>query len=83
MKMRIKMVFKKVSNLFNNVLEYTTLKQEIKYLRKELEESKTKERPYIDKITKLQGDNRVLKIINTKLEKKNMQLEDQLKHFKE
>ena len=81
MKMKLKMVCNKVKNLFNNTLEFFTLKQEIKYLRKELEESKSKEKPYIDKITRLKSDNRVLKILNTKLEKKNQQLQETIKRL--
>lgn len=50
--------------------DIATLKQEVKYLRKENEELRLKERPYIDKITKLQSENRILKIQNTKLKKK-------------
>lgn len=74
MKMRLK-------NVFNNVLEFITLKEEIRHLRKELEESKTKEKPYIDKIQLLKSDNRVLKILNTKLEKKKQQLEETIKEL--
>lgn len=76
--MKLKIKFKKMRNLLDNTLEYTTLKQEIKYLRKELEESKSKEKPYIDKINSLKSDNRVLKILNTKLEKKNKLLLDSI-----
>ena len=59
MKMKFKNGFKKIINFFNNILEFVTLKQEIKYLRKELEEFKNKEKPYIDKINKLKSENRV------------------------
>jgi predicted RNase H-like nuclease (RuvC/YqgF family) len=76
MKMKLKMVCNNIKNFFNNTVQFATLKQEIKYLRKELEESKNKEKPYIDKISNLKSDNRVLKIINTKLEKKNQQLKE-------
>lgn len=83
MKMKLKMVCNKVKNLFNNTIEFLTLKQEIRYLRKELEESKNKEKPYIDKINSLKSDNRVLKILNTKLEKKNQQLQETINSQKE
>ena len=78
MKMRIKKVFNGIKNLFSNTLEFITLKQQIRYLERELEESKSKERPYIDKINCLKSDNRVLKILNTKLEKKNQQLQEKI-----
>lgn len=81
MKMKFKNGFKKIINFFNNILEFVTLKQEIKYLRKELEESKNKEKPYIDKINKLKSENRVLKILNTKLEKKKQHLEETVKEL--
>lgn len=68
----------KIKNVFNNTLDFITLKQEIKYLRKELEESKAKEKPYIDKIQTLKSDIRVLKIINTKNEKKIQALKDRI-----
>lgn len=72
----------KIGNLFNNTLNYVSLKQEIRYLKKELEESKAKEKPYIDKIQSLKSDNRVLKILNTKLEKKKVQLEETIQEMK-
>ena len=78
MKMKLKMVSNKIKNLFSNTLKFLTLKQEIKYLTKELEESKNKEKPYIDKINSLKSDNRVLKIINTKHEKKIKLLQDKI-----
>ena len=81
MKMKLKTVCNKIKNLFNNTLEFVTLKQEIKYLRKELEDSKSKEKPYIDKINSLKSDNRVLKILNTKLEKKVRLLQDTVKKY--
>lgn len=81
MKMKFKNGFKKITNFFNNILEFVTLKQEIKYLRKELEESKNKEKPYIDKINRLKSENRVLKILNTKLEKKKQHLEETVKEL--
>lgn len=81
MKMKLKNVFDKIKNLFNNTLEFFTLKQEIKILRKELEESKNKEKPYIDKINSLKSDNRVLKILNTKHEKKIKLLQDTVKKY--
>lgn len=81
MKMKFKNGFKKITNFFNNILEFVTLKQEIKYLRKELEESKNKEKPYIDKINRLKSENRVLKILNTKLEKKRQHLEETVKEL--
>ena len=61
-------MLKKVKNLFNNVLEYKDLKHTIKYLRKELEESKQKEKPYIDKITLLENRIRIYRIINEQME---------------
>jgi chromosome segregation ATPase len=67
----------KVSNLFNNTLEFITLKEQIKILSKELEESKSKEKPYIDKINRLKSENRVFKILNTKLEKKVKNLQEE------
>lgn len=76
MKMKLKTMCNKFKNLFNNTLEFFTLKQEIKYLKSELEESKKREKPYIDKINVLKSDNRVLKILNTKLEKKIQQLKE-------
>ena len=76
MKMKLKKVFKGIKNLFSNTLEFASLKTQIRYLEKELEESKAKERPYIDKINSLKSDNRVLKILNTKLEKKVQQLKE-------
>lgn len=88
MKMKLKIVLnkikhfldifaEKVSNLFNNTLEFITLKEQIRILRRDLEESKRNERPYIDKINKLKSENRVFKILNTKLEKKVKYLQEE------
>ena len=76
MKNKLKAMPNKISNLFNNVIQFTRLKSEIRYLTKELEESRNKEKPYIDKIQKLKSENRVLKILNTKHEKKIQALKD-------
>lgn len=73
----------KLKNAFNSTLEFIALKEEIKYLRKELEESKSKEKPYIDTIQVLKSDNRVLKILNTKLEKKNQHLQETVKELEQ
>lgn len=83
MKMKLKNVRDKIKNLFNNTLEFFTLKQEIKILRKELEESKNKEKPYIDKISSLKSENRILKILNTKHEKKIQLLQDTITELKQ
>lgn len=56
--------------IFRKILDRATLKQEIKYLRKENEELKEKEKPYIDKITKLKSELRTTRIQYTKLKKK-------------
>ena len=76
MKMKLKKVLNGIKNLFCNTLDFFTLKKEIRYLRNELEESKNREKPYIDKIQVLKSDNRILKILNTKLEKKNLKLQE-------
>ena len=55
--------------MFTNIIEFINLKKTIKLLRKELEESKKREQPYIDLINKLKSENRVYKIQNTKLKK--------------
>lgn len=68
-------MIKGLKTMFTNVLEFIHLKQTIKILRRELDESKHKEQPYIDKINKLKSENRVYKIQNTKLKKKNAELE--------
>lgn len=60
----------KLKERLNKLLDIATLKSELKYLRKENIELKVKEKPYIDKITKLKSENRILKIQNTKLKKK-------------
>lgn len=73
----------KILNFFNNTMDFINLKDEIRYLRKELEESKSKEKPYIDKIQSLKSDNRVLKIINTKNEKKIQTLKDRISELEE
>lgn len=75
-------MFKVTKNFFTNTLEFVSLKKQIRHLEKELEESKNKEKPYIDKINSLKSDNRVLKILNTKLEKKTMNLEQELEKIK-
>ena len=62
-------MLKGFKNMFSNVLEYKDLKKTIKILRKELEESKNKEKPYIDKISILKNQVRTYKIINGQLEK--------------
>lgn len=81
MKMKLKTMCSKLKNLFNNTLEFFTLKQEIKYLKNELEESKKREKPYIDKLNRLKSDNRVLKILNTKLEKKVIRLQETIERL--
>ena len=81
MKEKVKNVSSKIGNVFNNTLNFVSLKQEIKYLRKELEESQAKEKPYIDKIQNLKSENRVLKIINTKNEKKVQTLKDTIREL--
>lgn len=73
----------KILNFFNNTMDFVNLKDEIRYLKKELEESKSKEKPYIDKIQSLKSDNRVLKIINTKNEKKIQTLKDRISELEE
>ena len=60
----------KIKEKFNKLLDLTTLKTELKYLRKENQELRNKERPYIDLVNKLKSENRVLKIQNTKLKKR-------------
>lgn len=62
-------MFKGLKNMFTNIIEFINLKKTIKLLRKELEESKKREQPYIDLINKLKSENRVYKIQNTKLKK--------------
>lgn len=62
-------MFKGLKNMFTNIIEFVNLKKTIKILRKELEESKQREQPYIDLINKLKSENRILKIQNTKLKK--------------
>ena len=69
-------MLEKVKNAFNNTLEFMHLRGTIKILRRELEESKKKEQPYIDKINKLKSENRVYKIQNTKLKKQIKQNEE-------
>lgn len=78
MKKMVKNVLKKANEKFNRFKDIVALNSEINYLKKELEESKNKEKPYIDKIQALKSDNRVLKIINAKLENKNMKLEQEV-----
>ena len=60
----------KIKEKFNKILDITTLKAEVKYLRKENEDLRLRERPYIDKITKLKSEIRILKIQNTKMKNK-------------
>lgn len=62
-------MFKGLKNMFTNIIEFINLKKTIKLLRKELEEYKKREQPYIDLINKLKSENRVYKIQNTKLKK--------------
>ena len=66
----MKKILTKIKKGFNKILDIATLKTELKYLRREVIELKTKERPYIDMINKLKSENRILKIQNTKLKKK-------------
>lgn len=68
-------MIKGLKMMFTNVLEFIHLRQTIKILRKQLDESLHKEQPYIDKINKLKSENRVYKIQNTKLKKKIEELE--------
>lgn len=82
MKKMVKNVLKKANEKFNRFKDIVALNSEINYLKKELEESKNKEKPYIDKIQALKSDNRVLKIINAKLENKNMKLEQEVARLK-
>lgn len=60
----------KIKEKFNKFLDIATIKSEVKYLRKEVEDLKKKEKPYIDKITKLKSEIRVLRIQNTKMKNK-------------
>ena len=70
MKEKIKKISNHIKEHFNKILDIATLKTELRYLRREVIDLKTKERPYIDMINKLKSENRVLKIQNTKLKKK-------------
>ena len=70
MKEKIKNIFNSIKEHFNKILDLATLKTELRYLRREVIELKTKEKPYIDMINKLKSENRILKIQNTKLKKK-------------
>lgn len=63
-------ILTKIKEGFNKILDIATLKTELRYLRREVIELKTKEKPYIDMINKLKSENRILKIQNTKLKKK-------------
>jgi uncharacterized protein (DUF2132 family) len=60
----------KIKEKFNKFLDIASIKSEVKYLRKEVEELRQKEKPYIDKITKLKSEIRVLRIQNTKMKNK-------------
>lgn len=60
----------KIKEKLNKILDITTLRAEVKYLRKENEDLRLRERPYIDKITKLKSEIRILKIQNTKMKNK-------------
>lgn len=62
-------MLKRLKNVFENTLEFINLKKRIRFLRKELEESQNKEKPYIDKINVLESQLRTYKIINGQLEK--------------
>ena len=60
--------------MWNGCVDFIDLKKDIKYLEKELEESRKKERPYINEIQRLRSCNRTSKIIIGQLEKKIDQL---------
>ena len=83
MKNNIKKAFNGVKEKMNKILDIASLNAEIKYLQNELEESKSKEKPYIDKISVLKSDLRVMKILNTKLENKVKKLETRIKELEQ
>lgn len=79
--MSIKNKFKKVKEKINKMIDIVSLNLEIDYLTKELEESKKRERPYIDKINQLKSEVRVLRILKTKLEKKVGTLNETIREY--
>lgn len=83
MKNNIKKAFNGVKEKINKILDIASLNAEIKYLQNELDESKAKEKPYIDKISVLKSDLRVMKILNTKLENKVKKLETRIKELEQ
>ena len=83
MKNNIKKAFNGVKEKINKILDIASLNAEIKYLQHELDESKAKEKPYIDKISVLKSDLRVMKILNTKLENKVKKLEARVQELEQ
>ena len=83
MKNNIKKAFNGVREKINKFVDIVALNEEVKYLQNELDESKAKEKPYIDKINLLKSDLRVMKILNTKLENKVKKLETRVKELEQ
>ena len=72
----------RIKNWLEDLKEFTTLKQTIKILQKEVEESKKREQPYIDMIQKLKSENRTYKIQNTRLKNENAKLKYEISELK-
>ena len=70
MKEKIKNIFNSIKKFFSKLLDVATLKPENKLLQQQLKEEKKKNQPLIDLANKYKSENRILKIQNTKLKKK-------------
>lgn len=73
--MKLKIMLEKIKEKQRFFVDYKTLREENKLLKKQLEESKKSEIPYINKITKQNIEIRSLKMLVGRYKKKMGELE--------
>lgn len=73
----------KIKNGFDKILDFASLKMQIKILKKENEELRKKQRPYINKISVLTSQNRKynLELIRARAEIERLQ--DTIKRYED
>ena len=79
--MKLKIVFNKAKQKINGFVDICALHIEIKNLKEEIESFKKKELKYINNKNRLEADNRTLRLLNVKSQKKIEKLEEKIKEY--